>query len=373
MAVLTLRRPRGAILALAVMLALAGCAAPSGAGTSLQVFGAKLTGPCGPTLGFGNVKWSPDGSQIAFDRYEGGDVQVAAMDASGKQLRYLTTTHGFNGLGGWWPDGRRLVFMSNRDASYQVYAMSADGSAQTRLTQGGSASLPAVSPDGGSILYTSLSDARRGAIFRIDADGSHPQRISDPYADAYLPAWSPDGAQIAYVTVVGDVSLVYVMNRDGGGAHAVSRTPASHNPPFWSPDGREVAFLSRRVTGGALTTALEVARADASGSVELAVTPADTLPYWPSWSPDSRQIAFVASWNSSEEIALIGRHGEGETQLTHSLRDDYAPSWSPDGRTIAFISARDGAPEIYRMDAGGSHQTRLTANPANQQCLKWPF
>ena len=363
---------------LALALALTACStAPSAA--SAQALAGRLIGPCGSALGFGNLKWSRDGARIAFDEYVGGDVQVAVMDASGDHLQQLTNLPGFNGLGGWTPasgaagDAGRIIFMSNRDGPYHIYLMGADGRSPARLTTGSDASVPSVSPDGTQIVFSSFYLPRRGAIYRLDLDGAKLTRLSEPESDDYLPAWSPDGRRIAYIAIRGGLPQLYVMDRDGVDPHPVGDLTASNNPPVWSPDGRWIAFLSSRMAGGALTTSLDVAASDGSAERQLALTPADTLFYWPSWSPDSRHMAFVTSGTAGEDISLIAPDGSGQAALTTTPGSDYSPAWSPDGRSIAFVSARDGAPEIYRMDADGSHPARLTTNPANQKCLRWPF
>ena len=39
-----------------------------------------------------------------------------------------------DGLPAWSPDGRRIVFTSDRDGNWDIYVMNADGSNMTRLT-----------------------------------------------------------------------------------------------------------------------------------------------------------------------------------------------------------------------------------------------
>lgn len=60
--------------------------------------------------GGGLLRWSPDGTQIAFSCE--GEICVAAAD--GSDVRRLTHSAGLDGVPDWSPDGTRIVFTSER-------------------------------------------------------------------------------------------------------------------------------------------------------------------------------------------------------------------------------------------------------------------
>jgi TolB protein len=95
--------------------------------------------------------WSPDGASIAFtsvrDRF--GETcfhecspatELYVADASGANVRRLTTLEADDSSPAWTSDGK-LLFVSDRanpDAHhYDIYAMNADGTCPTRLTKNG--------------------------------------------------------------------------------------------------------------------------------------------------------------------------------------------------------------------------------------------
>src|SRR5437667_310835 len=96
----------------------------------------------------------------------------------------------------------------------QLYLMNADGSNLAQLTHGPAVHfMPAVSPDGTKIAFTSNLDGAFG-IYVANADGSNPVRLTQGMDGD--PVWSPDGTRIAFESGREDgTSDVYFMNADG--------------------------------------------------------------------------------------------------------------------------------------------------------------
>jgi Tol biopolymer transport system component len=126
----------------------------------------------------GNVTpaYSPDGSTIAFSRStDAYNSDIFLMDADGSRLRRLTSSRGTHEKLGeemtptWSPDGRTLVYSSNRDGNLELYAIDRSGRNERRLTS--TARLDEANPrftrDGKRILYVS-----NGRILTSNADGS---------------------------------------------------------------------------------------------------------------------------------------------------------------------------------------------------------
>jgi TolB protein len=126
----------------------------------------------------GNVTpaYSPDGSTIAFSRStDAFNSDIFLMNADGSKLRRLTRSQGTHDELGeemtptWSPDGRTLVFTSNRDGNLELYAIDRSGRNERRLTSTPrlDEENPRFSRDGKRILY-----AANGRILTSKANGS---------------------------------------------------------------------------------------------------------------------------------------------------------------------------------------------------------
>lgn len=164
------------------------------------------------TQGYGNdgfsndfdPAWSPDGSQLAFQRLENSNWDIYVVNDDGANETRLTFDPAFDAYPAWSPDGKQLAFMSGRDSYGDIYVMNADGSNVRRLTDDpGWDGDPAWSPDGTRIAFMSGRERMYpkgflGSIYTMAPDGSDVvRRTSDPGHDVE-PAWSPDGFQIAF-------------------------------------------------------------------------------------------------------------------------------------------------------------------------------
>lgn len=81
----------------------------------------------------GGPCWSPDGSRIAFSRWD-GHWEVCTVAADGTGLVQLTDTEEHSGDPRYTSDGSTIFFTSSRTGWWQVWAMAADGANQRQIT-----------------------------------------------------------------------------------------------------------------------------------------------------------------------------------------------------------------------------------------------
>jgi Tol biopolymer transport system component len=82
--------------------------------------------------------------------------------------------------------------------------------------------------------------------------------------------------------------------------------------------------------------------ANADGSNERALLPADSLDYNASFSADGRWIVFTSERGGSADIYRVHADGSGLERLTDDPAFDDQAALSPDGLTLAFVSSREG-------------------------------
>ena len=189
-------------------------------------------------LNEGSPAWSPDGTRIAFSSFnekeDNSDIYV--MDTDGGNLTQLTDTSPLNeGSPAWSPDGTHIMYWAGGD----IYVMDADGSNQKRVaTDVGCA---AWSPDGTQIRYTAP-----GGMYVMNADGSNRRQLNSEGGCA----GSPDGSRIVFV--LGRVTWqpqpretwsfteIYVMDADGSHPTRLTDNKDLEMRPQWVPRKRGV-------------------------------------------------------------------------------------------------------------------------------------
>lgn len=262
----------------------------------------------------------------------------------------------------WSHDGRRIAFTSDRDGDPEIYVMDADGSHPVRLTYApGRDAHPCFSPDDRTIVFQSpRANGRDTNIYRMDADGSLVVQLTNLKGFAGVPVYSPDGKRIAFQwRETSDFEdrakwKIGVMDAAGRNLHFITQGDANDQVPNWSRDGRRLIFYSDRIGKNQIYTM----RPDGSDVGRLAVTAFDDNAA--SWSPDGRQIAFTSDRDGNAEIYVMDADGGHVRRLTHTRATERAAAWSPDGARLLFSSDGDGPSEVWVMQADGSQLVRLT-------------
>ena len=198
---------------------------------------------------------SPDGRRIALMRPapEGGaDIWVYDV-ASGTPTRL--TSGGRGGLPEWTPDGQRIVFASENRGRSTIWWQAADGSARAErlFDVDGLVRGAPVTPDGHGLVFAQGVHGS-WSIWSVRLDGDPRSRIprpvvTGPYSTA-MPAISPDGRWLAYTSSESGRDEVYVRPFPGPGA-AVQASDHGGVEPVWGRDGRRLYYR----TGQAMVAA----------------------------------------------------------------------------------------------------------------------
>lgn len=257
--------------------------------------------------------FSPDGSRLAFIRYESDSrkFSLSVIGIDGNDLQHLVSGYGTLGEPTWSPDGSRIAFVRGGDttingAAYltscgsQIYAVDVFTHKDTNLTRGAGGTDPSWSPDGTRIAFSSYRDGNY-EIYSMDSNGNDIQRLTyTDWAEAE-PSWSPDGKQIAYAAHLFQESVlcgfmptgrptgldeemlsIYVMTSEGANQTRLDLSSGG-NEPTWSPDGTSLALVITDATEGS-----QIYVTDAEGLSLTRLTWDKTQNSSPSWSNFSR-------------------------------------------------------------------------------------
>jgi Tol biopolymer transport system component/tRNA A-37 threonylcarbamoyl transferase component Bud32 len=217
---------------------------------------------------------------------------------------------------------------------------------QVQLTENGSVTDAAVSPDG---LYLAFSSRHSGGGIGIsvrDIEGVQPEKILAVVDVLWDLGWTPDGSAVTFVGTYMGQSNSYAVSRSGG----TVRIAESAN--LLSPDGHENAVMSQTWR-------------------YLLVTPTDTEPVsGEPQQPDSIPIEglydFVMGATYSprgDYFAVTTADGSGRSAIRAVSRDGDdqrivaeegvaivgAPYWRSDGEVLYYVRVLSSGPELVRL------------------------
>ncbi len=160
--------------------------------------------------GIGNLRWSPDGSRLAFVSNRGDHAYIGVFDVASRTVRFMAPSVDTDASPTWSPDGRQLAFV-RIPASSELYMFRAQRTARPW-----------------SIMVADVAAATARTVWTADAgDGSVPHGVVG--ADQVL--WGD-----------GDV-LVFPWEKDGWN-HLYSVPLAGGRPTLLTPGDGEVEYVS---------------------------------------------------------------------------------------------------------------------------------
>jgi TolB protein len=126
---------------------------------------------------------------VAFDAKPSGDYRIYFLGTdSNQQFRFEIPGEQAD----WAPDSQWLVYRSGRDGKTGLWISNRDDSSRALLTNGGTDSFPAWSPDGQTIAF-SRDGGGNVDIYTVNSDGSNLKRLTTTPGHDTLPTYAPNG------------------------------------------------------------------------------------------------------------------------------------------------------------------------------------
>ena len=335
------------------------------------VAAASLAAACTSTSRSGaTTNAAPMGDVIAPDSGEahisnirqltnGGENAEAYFSADGQWITFQSTR-----------DGRTCD---------QQYVMRRDGSGLTKVSVGGKTTCGWFLPGSQRLFFASTHaadsvcpvkpDPSQGYVWGIDPfdiytvgrDGKDLKRLTNYGVYTAEGVLSPDGTSIVFTSLKDGDLDIYTMNIDGTNVKRLTTTPGYDGGPWWSPDGKKIVYRAWHYTDPAELKAyqdllgkrmirpnrMELFVMNADGSNQTQITTLGGANFGPSWTPDSKRIIFSSNHvnprSRNFDLYLVGLDGTGLERITTNGDFDGFPMFSPDGKSLIWASNRHDA------------------------------
>ncbi|HKT36222.1 MAG TPA: hypothetical protein VJR03_15450 [Nitrospira sp.] len=242
------------------------------------------------------------------------------------------------------PNGKVVVFSRQQlrpQKKPTLWMMNLDGTLAHPLTPADfplGSDYPAWSPTGSVIAFRAGPDMDRGGIWLIDADGTHPRRLTDETRnDDMYPEWSPDGTWM--VISRGPITQeptnhLWQLKLDGA-LRQLTKGNKYEGKMSVAPDGRRIAFSTDRPDRHMPDTNIWITTLDNAEENARPFTSGGGAA--PAWSPDGKWIAFTSNRERGYAVYLRRVTGGPAIRVTAPVSADNShPAWAPNGRTIVF-------------------------------------
>jgi dipeptidyl aminopeptidase/acylaminoacyl peptidase len=297
--------------------------------------------------------YSPDGRWVSYLSTRTGSAEVYLRSLQDGQEMQLTKLGARINSYSWAPDGHGIAVAGDKFGNYDIYTVAVPGGAVARLTTSAlNEVFPSWTPDSKHLVYVQLDDrwADHTVLITDAAGGSAPRTIIKDtdffdYAEGGgfgYPAISPDGGTVLFRSQRSGWVNYWAVPLSGGAPRAIAPEPANQSGGRWSPDGKSILYQA--LWNG--TQDLRVVSA-AGGAPRVVAKPEDMgVVNNGAWSPDGSRISYTLETpTAAEDLFVVPVAGGTPTALTNSAGPAYlAPALihpkkvtyrSPDGLTIA--------------------------------------
>jgi TolB protein len=260
----------------------------------------------------------------------------------------------------------RIAYVRETEAGKQIVVADADGFGAQALTGASINLLPAWTPDGKAVAFTSFRDGSGAHVYTVDT-GSRQIRPLVLMGDfATGAAYAPDGLKFLFSASLDDNTDVYVSQADGSAGRRLTDARGIDISGCWSPDGKRIAFVSERAGTPQIYTML------ADGADVRRLTFQGTYNQEPAWSPKGDLIAFSGrDEHRVFDLYTVNVESGKIARLTQGQGTNEKPSWSPNGRYLLFSSTRGGRRQLWVMGADGTNQRAVTSERQGASDPAW--
>lgn len=311
---------------------------------------------------------APDGSSVAYVRQrvdkmtDGWSNEVWMMDVNGGKHRHVTDGSGVR----WSPDGTRIAFTRSEDGKTGIYVrwMDAEGAVSRIAHNLDSPTELSWSPDGRSIAFAAKVKAKPDDSIELPPKPEGAKWAEDATViDALHYRMDRIGHKKAF-------HHIFVVSAEGGTPRQITKGGWDVGNPFsgngrlvWTPDGGTIVFQGQMTEDDAeaepfISHIYKVALAD--GAIRR-ISPAAGSWSTPALSPDGKLVAYAGSADTvadanypAPQLRVVGIDGGNDRILVEGLPAGAGNlTWESRSRAVYYTVDKEGSTNIQRVDLDG--------------------
>lgn len=340
---------------------------------------ARKVAPVVAAFNYSNLRWSPNGKWIAFQRGGSLNYDIFAVSVATGELVAVTQDRVLQGGFSWLPDSSGVVYSSARGSTvlylpvYNLWTMQFLGTPR-QLTFGEQSSYLSPDLDSRGQVVASRNDIRFD-IWRFPVSGDAAEnvrrgvRITHQTGQLHTPSLGPGDKELVYLSDSGGHGNLWVTSVDGKQNRQIT---SEQDPdlalgvPVWSPSGQHIAYVVRKA--GNWNVDIHLIHPDGSSPRRFAPESG-----WAAWSADGRWLYF--SERSTEGVWTLKKTPvEGGGTETVRKENVFSPNVDRDG-TLYYVNTLQSANGVSDIEIrkakpeGGASQ--LVARIAGERIPEW--
>ena len=183
------------------------------------------------------------------------------------------------------------------------------------------------------VVYISESGPMTRRVKRLaimDQDGENHRFLTNGRYMSLTPRFSPHMQKITYLSYVGAMPKVYLMDVESGKQELLGHFPGMTFAPVFSPDSSKV-LLSFAANGNT-----DIYEMDLRRKTTKQITKHPAIDTSPSYSPDGEKIVFNSDRGGDQQLYVMNADGSDVQRISFGKGRYATPVWSPRGDYIAF-------------------------------------